>query len=47
VGDEGAKALAQNTILTSLNLRNNQVGDEGKKALEDLKRRNPSLKLDY
>jgi hypothetical protein len=33
IGDEGAKALAQNSSLTTLNLYNNGIGDEGAKAL--------------
>jgi hypothetical protein len=33
IRDEGAKALAQNTTLTSLILQNNNIGDEGAKAL--------------
>ncbi len=33
IGDEGAKALAQNTTLTTLDLVGNNIGDEGAKAL--------------
>jgi hypothetical protein len=47
VRGEGARCLAQNTTLTALNLSINKVGDVGKKALEDLKRRKPSLVLNY
>jgi hypothetical protein len=48
IGDSGTAAIASSlTALTSLNLGSNSIGEEGTKALEDLKRRKPSLKLNY
>jgi Leucine-rich repeat (LRR) protein len=44
IGDEGARAIAQLTALTSLGLRDNHIGDEGAKALLDSAQKNSSLR---
>jgi hypothetical protein len=36
IGDEGAKALAQNKTITAINILDNDIGDEGTKELKGL-----------